>query len=111
MRTVAKVYYVKGNVDTGEWTREFGKTEVVKAGGVFLYVIHDVGELDLNPVASGFDVVVYGHSHLPKIEKQNGVLFLNPGSAGPGRFQLPKSVAILYVNEKSVEAELVNLIE
>ncbi|MGR3221092.1 MAG: metallophosphoesterase family protein [Candidatus Anammoxibacter sp.] len=111
LQKIAKVYHVKGNVDAGKWTKSFPKTEVVTAGKVFLYVIHDIDELDLNPKAAGFSVVIYGHSHIPKIEKQNGVLFVNPGSAGQSRFSLPESVALLYVNEKSVEAEFVNLTE
>ncbi|MGR3178789.1 MAG: metallophosphoesterase family protein [Candidatus Anammoxibacter sp.] len=111
LQKIAKVYHVKGNVDTGMWTNTFPKTAVVKTGKVFLYVIHDVDELDLNPVTAGFSVVIYGHSHRPKIEDRNGVLFLNPGSAGQRRFSLPESVAILNVKGKSVEAELINLEE
>src|ERR1700737_5014619 len=88
---IAPVTAVRGNVDTASWARPLPETEVFEAGGVSIYMLHDRGQLDLKPEAAGFRVVVYGHSHQPKIEEKNGVLYFNPGSAGPRRFRLPVS--------------------
>jgi putative phosphoesterase len=109
LRMIAPVYGVRGNVDTGEWAKTLPKTEVVEVAGIFLYVLQDVNELDLDPVAAGFAAVISGHSHRPSIEKRNGVLYLNPGSAGPRRFNLPVTVAYLHLQEQGLEAELVEL--
>jgi len=109
LQTIARAYPVRGNVDGGKWTDNLPFTEVVKVGQVFLYVLHDVNALDLDPVAAGFNAVISGHSHIPKIEEQNGVLFLNPGSAGPKRLRYPVSIAFLYVNGVSIEPEIVEL--
>ena len=78
-------------------------------GQAYLYVLHDINALDLDPVAAGFNAVISGHSHVPKIEEQNGVLFLNPGSAGPKRLKYSASIAFLYVNGVSISAEIVEL--
>ncbi len=86
----APVTAVRGNIDTGAWAKSLPETEVVDAG-VSIYMLHDLARLDLKPEATGFRVVVYGHSHHPKIEEKNGVLYFNPGSAGPRRFKLPVS--------------------
>lgn len=104
---IAPVTAVRGNVDTASWARALPETEVVRAGGVSLYILHDLGRLDLKPEAAGFRVVVYGHSHHPKIEEKNGVLYFNPGSAGPRRFHLPVSVGKLMIKAGTVRAELV----
>ena len=109
LQAIAKVYPVRGNVDGGKWTDNLPFTEVVKVGQVFLYVLHDVNALDLDPVAAGFNAVISGHSHIPEIEKRNGVLFLNPGSAGPKRVRYPVSIAFLYVNGASIDTEIVGL--
>ncbi|MFQ5687868.1 MAG: metallophosphoesterase family protein [Candidatus Scalindua sp.] len=109
LQTIAKVYPVRGNVDGGKWSDNLPLTEVVKVGQVYLYVLHDLNTLDLDPVAAGFNAVISGHSHVPKIEERNGILFLNPGSAGPRRFKCPVSIAFLYVNGVSIDAELVEL--
>ena len=109
LQDIARVYPVRGNVDGGKWTDNLPFTEVVKVGQVFLYVLHDVNALDLDPVAAGFNAVISGHSHIPKIEEQNGVLFLNPGSAGPKRVRYPVSIAFLYVNGASIDTEIVEL--
>ncbi len=103
LQDITRVYPVRGNVDGGKWTDNLPFTEVVKVGQVFLYVLHDVNALDLDPVAAGFNAVISGHSHIPKIEEQNGVLFLNPGSAGPKRVRYPVSIAFLYVNGASID--------
>ena len=109
LRTIAKVHPVRGNVDGGKWTHSLPLTDVVEVGQVFLYVLHDLNALDLDPVAAGLNVVISGHSHIPKIEEQNGVLFLNPGSAGPRRFKYPISIAFLYIKGTAIEAEIVEL--
>ena len=109
LQTIAKVYPVRGNVDGGKWTDNLPFTEVVQVGQTYLYVLHDLNTLDLDPVAAGFNVVISGHSHLPKIEERNGVLFLNPGSAGARRSNYPVSIAFLYINGISIDAEIVEL--
>src|SRR6202795_5295992 len=106
---IAPVTAVRGNVDTASWARALPQTEVVEAGGVSIYILHDLGQLDLKPEAAGFRVVVYGHSHQPKMEEKNGVLYFNPGSAGPRRFRLPVSVGRLTIAAGKVQAELVEL--
>ena len=106
---IAPVFAVRGNVDAGEWAESLPRTEVVEAGGRLLYVIHNIAELDLDPVAARFDAVIYGHSHQPKIEERDGVLYMNPGSAGPRRFTLPVAVGRLRVGEGPLDAELIQL--
>lgn len=109
LNAIAPVYGVRGNVDKGEWGQKLPKTEVVEVGGLFLYVLHDLNELDLDPAAAGFAAVISGHSHRPSIEHHHGVLYLNPGSAGPRRFQLPITVAQLRINGVSLEANIIEL--
>jgi putative phosphoesterase len=109
LQDIAKVYPVCGNVDGGKWTDNLPFTEVVQVGQTYLYVLHDLNTLDLDPVAAGFNVVISGHSHLPKIEERNGVLFLNPGSAGARQSNYPVSIAFLYINGISIDAEIVEL--
>ncbi|HYW39912.1 MAG TPA: metallophosphoesterase family protein [Terriglobales bacterium] len=106
---IAPVTAIYGNVDTAPWARALPATEVVEAGGVSIYILHDLGRLDRKPEGAGFRVVVYGHSHKPKIEEKNGVLYFNPGSAGPRRFHLPVSVGRLTITAGRVRAELVDL--
>ncbi|HJO47813.1 MAG TPA: metallophosphoesterase family protein [Candidatus Scalindua sp.] len=109
LQAIARVFPVRGNVDGGKWADNLPFAEVVKVGQVFLYILHDVNALDLDPVAAGFNAVISGHSHIPEIEKRNGVLFLNPGSAGPKRLKYSASIAFLYVNGVSISAEIVEL--
>lgn len=103
---VAPVTAIRGNIDTQSWARRFPETEVVELGGVHIYVIHDVNALDLNPKAAGFSAVISGHSHQPRQEMKDGVLYFNPGSAGPKRFRLPVSVGRLEVASGSVSGEI-----
>jgi putative phosphoesterase len=98
LRKIAPVTAVRGNVDRGDWAAGYPHTELVKLGGRFIHVLHNLEELDLDPVAAGIDVVVSGHSHRPKIETVGGVLYLNPGSAGPRRFTLPVALATLELD-------------
>jgi putative phosphoesterase len=106
---IAPVTAIRGNVDTEPWARRLSNAEVVEAGGISIYMLHDLEQLDLKPEAARFRVVVYGHSHQPKIEEKNGVLYFNPGSAGPRRFHLPVSVGRLAIASGNVQAELVEL--
>lgn len=109
LRVIAPVSAVRGNMDSGSWAGDFPKTETVRIGDVLLYVIHNVQELDLDPDRAGISAVIAGHSHRPTIENRSGVIFINPGSAGPRRFRLPVSVAMLHIQGKSLSAELVEL--
>jgi len=106
---IAPVTAVRGNVDTQPWTHALAETEVVDTGEFLIYILHDLGKLDLKPEAAGFRVVVYGHSHQPKIQEKNGVMYFNPGSAGPRRFRLPVSVGKLTIEGGKVRAELIEL--
>ena len=109
LERVAPVTAVRGNNDRGDWAKKIPETEVVEVGGVSLYLLHDLHELDLEPRTAGFAAIISGHSHQPKVEERDGVLYLNPGSAGPRRFKLPISLARLTVAGKRVKAELVTL--
>ncbi|MBE0530598.1 MAG: metallophosphoesterase family protein [Rhodospirillales bacterium] len=95
LREIAPVTAVRGNVDTGAWAADYPARTVVTLAARSIYVLHDLKELDLDPALAGFDIVVSGHSHRPKIETMGGVLYLNPGSAGPRRFDLAVTVATL----------------
>jgi uncharacterized protein len=106
---IAPVTAIRGNVDTDSWARSLPETEVVEAGGVSIYMLHNLGQLDLKPEAAGFRVVIYGHSHQPKIEEKNGILYFNPGSAGPRRFHLPVSLGKVTIAAGNVLAGLVEL--
>ncbi len=106
---IAPVIAVRGNNDTGPWAEELPQWEVAVVGTVYIYMIHDLKEIDLSPAAAGFRVVVSGHSHKPSVEERKGVLYVNPGSAGPRRFNLPISVARLQVNGEAVSAEVVEI--
>jgi hypothetical protein len=108
---LAPVTAVRGNNDHGPWAQRLAQTEVVEVGETSLFVLHDLGELALDPAAAGFAVVVSGHSHEPNVARRDGVLFLNPGSAGPRRFKLPIAVALLHIRGTDVEAEVVELHE
>lgn len=95
LRQLAPVVAVKGNIDKGSWVSELPATAIVEAGPATIYVLHDIHELDLDPVAAGIQIVVSGHSHKPSHTERSGVLYINPGSAGPRRFRLPVTVALL----------------
>ena len=95
LEKIAPVVAIRGNNDTGEWAARIPDDAVVTLGSRRIYVLHNVAELNRDPVASGFDVIVSGHSHKPRAETIDGVLYLNPGSAGPRRFKLPIALAVL----------------
>jgi putative phosphoesterase len=107
---IAPVVAVRGNNDRGAWAEALAEFEAVEVNKTFVYVLHDLKELDIAPAAAGFRVVVSGHSHSPLIEERRGVLYLNPGSAGPRRFKLPVTVARLKVNGDDAGAEIINLL-
>lgn len=97
LRRLAPVTAIRGNVDKGEWATEFAETEFVRLAGRLFYVLHDLNSLQIDPVAQGIDVIVSGHSHMPKISTADGLLYVNPGSAGRRRFRLPITIASLEV--------------
>jgi putative phosphoesterase len=109
LRTLAPVTVVRGNVDLGPWASDLPTTAALTIEQVSVYVLHSLSDLDLVPEAMGFRVVVSGHSHRPAIRERNGVLYVNPGSAGPRRFRAPVSVALLEVQDALVEVRLVPL--
>lgn len=106
---LAPLTAVRGNNDKGSWADTLPETDLVQLGGAHIYVIHDLACLDIDPSAAGVQVVVSGHSHKPVVERRDGVLFVNPGSAGPRRFKLPISVAELAVAEGGVSARIIDL--
>jgi hypothetical protein len=110
LKTIAPVFAVRGNVDTEPWAQALPETEVVETDSVTIYVLHDLHALGLDPSAAGFQVVVSGHSHKPAREERGGVLFINPGSAGPRRFDLPVTVALLHVDQPPWKVDFVDLL-
>jgi uncharacterized protein len=110
LRAVAPVHAVRGNVDRGHWSADLPVTASVKVRGLFFYVLHSIGDLDLDPAAAGFAAVVTGHSHQPKITSKAGVVYINPGSAGPRRFRLPVCVARAVLCDDGIRAEIVTLL-
>jgi putative phosphoesterase len=109
LRKIAPVVAVRGNVDTADWAMVLPETAVIEVSAARLYVLHDLHALDLDPAASGFQIVVSGHSHQPGKRVRQGVWYINPGSAGPRRFRLPVTVARLNVEQNPMEVEFVNL--
>jgi putative phosphoesterase len=109
LATLAPVTAVRGNNDRGPWAEALPETELVEVGEVRLFVLHDIGHLDLDPRAAGFHAVICGHSHVPQAAVRDGVLYLNPGSAGPPRFRLPVAVARLTVDGPRLAARIVTL--
>jgi uncharacterized protein len=109
LRKLAPVVAVRGNCDTADWADVLPETAVVEANNVLLYVLHDLHALDQDPCAAGFQIVVSGHSHQPETFERNGLLYINPGSAGPRRFQLPISVARLNIASTPFQVQFVEL--
>jgi putative phosphoesterase len=109
LRRIAPVFAVRGNVDRGSWAMELAETEIVKVEDCLLYVLHDLNALDLDPPTAGFRAVIAGHSHQPRIATKDGVLYFNPGSAGPRRFRLPVSVGRLTLSDGKLAAEIIEL--
>jgi putative phosphoesterase len=110
LNKIAPVTAVRGNNDTGDWARDIPDRQLIEIEGFSIYMLHDLKELDLANEAAGVHVVIAGHSHRPLIENRNGILYLNPGSAGPRRFKLPVTLGLLTI-DGAVTAEVVNLLE
>jgi putative phosphoesterase len=111
LRRIAPVTAIRGNVDTGDWAREYAETERVRLAERSIFVLHDLKALRIDPAATGIDVVVSGHSHVPKIGTVDGVLYLNPGSAGPRRFKLPITLATLDVAQDALRPVIHELVD
>ncbi len=109
LSAIAPVHAVRGNNDKGAWASGLPTEDVVKVGNHMLYVIHDLAELSLEPAAAGFAAVLSGHSHRPLVEHRRGVIFVNPGSAGPRRFSLPVAVGLLVLSPESCNARIIEL--
>lgn len=109
LAAIAPVTAVRGNVDRGELREQLADTAVVEVGGLVLYVLHDIDELDLDPAAAGIAAVLHGHSHRPRNEPRDQVLYFNPGSAGPRRFHLPVSVGRLHIAAGQIRGEHLDL--
>jgi putative phosphoesterase len=108
LRAIAPLVAVRGNVDRG-WAKALPETTQVDIAGRRILLLHNLAELEIDPRSAGIDVVIAGHSHRPKIESRDGVLYVNPGSAGPRRFTLPIAVAKIEITERSVEAQIIAL--
>jgi uncharacterized protein len=108
LRALAPTHAVRGNVDTQALAAKLPVTEAVEVGQLLLWVLHDIADLDIDP-AAGFAVVIFGHSHQPSIETRGGVLYFNPGSAGPRRFRLPVTIARLRILGRNIRPEIVEL--
>ena len=106
---VAPVVAVRGNIDKGSWASQFPLTAVADVGSALIYVLHDIQQLDLDPAAAGFQFVISGHSHKPFQKERSGVTYVNPGSAGPRRFQLPITVARLDFGQSPASVEFIHL--
>jgi len=109
LKEIAPVFAVRGNVDTEEWARALPETAVVDAGPACFYVLHNLQELDLVPAVLGFRAVISGHTHKTEQSEKNGVLYLNPGSAGPRRFRLPVTLALVEVEAKPWQVQIIEL--
>ncbi|MBK3759867.1 metallophosphoesterase family protein [Stutzerimonas frequens] len=109
LRAIAPLEAIRGNIDTADWAQVLPERLDLRIGGLTLHVLHDLKQLDIDPLAAGVDVVIAGHSHKPKVERRDGVLYVNPGSAGPRRFSLPISLALLELNDDQAQVELISL--
>ena len=109
LRAIAPTHVVRGNIDTASWAQALPMTARVDVGTRRLFVLHDIAQLDLDPAAASLSAVIYGHSHKPVIETRAGVLFLNPGSAGPRRFKLPVAVARVHVSGRQLSPRILEL--
>lgn len=111
LKKIAPVVAVRGNVDKGPWASVLPLTALAEAGPVTMYVLHDLEQLDIDPVAAGFQFVISGHSHKPICTQRAGVYYVNPGSAGPRRFQLPVTVGIVDLKQSPWSIELKELVK
>jgi uncharacterized protein len=109
LSAIAPVTAVRGNIDKDAWARKLPEFDILEIAGISIYLLHDLAKLDLNPKTAGFNVVISGHSHIPKQETRDGVLYFNPGSAGPRRFKLPITIGKLIVEGGAVRTEIIEL--
>ncbi len=109
LKAIGPLVAIKGNNDSGAWAKALPDTRLVQTADTRLFVIHNVKELDCDPATNGYDVIITGHSHKPSIVTRDGVLFVNPGSAGPRRFKLPVAVGKLFIQNQKINAELIEL--
>ena len=111
LREIAPVVAVRGNIDTQDWAKWMKAVEVAEHAGRSFYILHNIADLDLKPQAAGMAAVIYGHSHKPSIEWRDGVLYFNPGSAGPRRFHLPVTVGRIEIANGELQPEIVTLLK
>jgi putative phosphoesterase len=109
LSSIAPVTAIRGNNDTGAWAEAIAHTELFEFNGIHVYAIHDLSQLDIEPIAAGIHVVVSGHSHKPLIERRDGIFFVNPGSAGPRRFKVPISVADIVIEGSAISPRIAEL--
>jgi uncharacterized protein len=109
LRNIAPLAVVRGNVDKGTWANELPPSDVLEVNGLLIYVLHNIEDLDLDAQAAGFTAVIYGHSHIAEQEVRSGVLFFNPGSAGPRRFKLPITVGRLLLQNGAIRGEILSV--
>jgi len=109
LKEICPVRAVKGNMDKGKWAEPLPLTDVIEVQDYFIYVLHEIEHLDLDPAAAKFDMVIFGHSHKAELKKKGSVLYLNPGSAGPRRFTLPVTIAKVIVNSDGLIPEIIRL--
>jgi putative phosphoesterase len=110
LRDIAPTQAVRGNIDTQSWARTLPDTALLRADRQHLFVLHDISQLSVDPVYEGYDVIVFGHSHRASAKRRKGILFLNPGSAGPRRFGLPVTIAKLQVAGRNLRARIITLL-
>ncbi len=109
LAAIAPLTVIRGNIDRQGRCAELPSTEAIELAGYLVYLVHAIGDLDIKPEAAGIRAVIYGHSHKPVIETRNGVLYLNPGSAGPRRFSLPITLALLHLDANGIRSEIIPL--
>jgi uncharacterized protein len=109
LKSVAPVIAVRGNTDAGPWAERLNRSETAKISRMLFHVLHDISAIDLDPAAAGINMIISGHSHMPEISKLNGIYYLNPGSAGPGRFTLPVTAARVYIRNGELKPEIIYL--
>lgn len=110
LKEIAPLVVVRGNIDRGEWAEKLPLTESVETGGILIYALHNLEDLEIDPQSEGVRAIISGHSHIPSIKWKDEVLYLNPGSAGPHRFKLPVTLALLEIYEGHIEPHLVELL-
>ncbi len=109
LKEIAPVIAVRGNIDTKPWTEKLSLWQIIELEHINIYVMHDIGKIKINPQEADIQLIIMGHSHKPGKEKKDGVLYVNPGSAGPRRFKLPISVALIEIDERELYVRFIDL--